>query len=190
MPQDPLPELEPIAPVAPVPSPVLVSDDDFTDDDAHGASLPPAPSAAQLNDERSAAMRAEYHWPVWDVGSQSFVDRRLIVSAERWTWWKALQTHNVTARIPDDDDADFDLDTLAPSAWSLLWLCLHEPAQILDVVAKPKAYWLTVNQWAAVHCQPEKWHQAIDLMDTIRKNIVSLLTMPMPTRRTRRTSGE
>jgi hypothetical protein len=171
-------DLEPLAPGANAPAPKIIPD--FVDDQPDNSPV----AKAALKDERDAAMRAEYHWPVWDEEAQEWKPQRLIVSGERWTWWKIMRGHQAPVNL--DDAAELDLDTFAPQAWGLLWLCLHTPAEILDVVTQPKLFWLRVNEWAAIHCPPPKWHEAIALMDAIRSNIAVLLTVPLPTRRTRR----
>jgi hypothetical protein len=171
-------DLAPLAPGADAPAPQLVAD--FIDADADTS----PPAKAVLKDERDAAMRAEYHWSLWDADKQAWQARRLIVSGDRWTWWKIMRTHQAPVNL--DDDRELDLDAFAPQAWGLLWLCLHEQEDILAIISNPRDFWLRVNEWAAVHCPVSKWHEAIDIMNIIRSNIAVLLTVPLPTRRTRR----
>jgi hypothetical protein len=171
-------DLAPLGPGENAPAPQIIAD--FIDDQPDNS----PPAKAVLKEERDAAMRAEYHWPVWDAEQRAWQPQRLIVSADRWTWWKILRTHQAPINL--DDDRELDLDTFAPQAWGLLWLCLHSPEDILLIIADPKHFWLRVNEWAVIHCPPAKWHEAIELMNTIRGNISVLLTVPLPTRRARR----
>ncbi len=171
-------DLEPLAPQAPIKSPPLV--DDYIDDQPDTT-----PSKVELAKERDAAVRAEHFWQCWDIKSQTFIKRRLNVSAERWSWWKSMRTHNACPVLPDDD-TDVDLDCYAPLAWSMLWLCLHEPDEILSLVVTPVEFWLKVNVWAQVHCQPARWAEAITLLNAIRTDIALLITVPLPTRNSRR----
>lgn len=176
--------LDPIAPAVDAPAPNVIRGD-FIDDEPDNSTAKPATKAA-LSAERDAAMRAEHLWPVWDAEQQKHVRKRLVVSGERWTWWKIMRGHNAPVSAGEDDARELDLDELVPQAWALLWLCLHETDEILDLVPLPKAFWQRVNEWAAVHCPPAQWHEAIALMNAIRSNISVLLTVPLPTRRGRR----
>lgn len=168
-------DLPPIDAGADAPAARLI--DDFIDDDDRDA--PPLPSPAQLESERDEALRAEHAWRVWDAKKEQWTTQRVLISPDRWTWWKVMRTHNAQ---PSMGAGDFDLDMLAPSAWSMLFLGLHTPAEILVLVTDPQNYWLAVNEWAAVHCPPEKWADAIALMNAVRDNIATLLTVPRPTK--------
>lgn len=128
-------------------------------------------------------MREEHEWQVWDRATQTWKPQRLLITPARWSWWKTMRTHNAQ---PAETAEEVDLDALMPNAWSLLFLGLHTPDQILDLVVSPQRYWLTVNEWAETHCPIDRWQEAIEVTNRIRDNIFALLTAPKPSRHSRR----
>lgn len=170
-------DLPPLEPAPNAPAPRLLPEDVIDDQPD------PRPSPAALEKEREHAMRAEYAWDLWNAEAKAWTPQRLLITPARWSWWKAMRTHNAQ---PLETEEGVDLDALMPNVWSLLFLGLHSDVEILDLVVSPQGYWRAVNAWAETHCPIDRWHRAHEVTNAIRENIITLLTAPKPSRHSRR----
>lgn len=134
-------------------------------------------------------MMAEYTWQRWNASEQCWEPYRLEMGLDRWTWWHRMELHNAPIPTEDWDDLEKWGDGHVPTAWSLLYLCSHEPDTILTQVPSPKLYWFAVNAWAAVHCPGEKWNEALALMRLIEQQMRATLALPRPVKAKRGSRG-
>lgn len=163
-------------PVAPR-APVIIDDDD---DEADAIDQ----SRQREEQQRESAMVAEWAWKTWDEDHEVWVPYLLHpLSLDRWTWWHRMELHN--APMPREQWADPEKwsDAHVPTAWSLLFLCSHEPEEILPLVAIPADYWQAVNAWAARDCPGELWADALKQMRAMEQSTKLTIATPRATKR-------
>lgn len=176
--------VEDIAPLPVAPAVPMIDDDE-----SERIEILERHQEAREESAREEAFMAEYTWQRWNAETRSWHRYRLEIGLDRWTWWHRMELHN--APIPEEawNDTEKWGDGHVPTAWSLLYLCSHEPDTILSLVPSPKLYWFAVNEWAAIHCPGEKWNEALVLMRQIEQQMKLTIALPRPTKAKRGRSG-
>ena len=179
-PENVAPFVADVAPPAVSPRAPVIVDDDDKDEERMEVSR----QESLREQKREAAFVVEWTWHHWDEDQQAWVPYLLEpLSLDRWTWWHRMELHN--APLPRDawDDPSAWSDAHVPTAWSLLFLCSHEPEVILALVAIPALYWQAVNDWAEHHCPGEFWAEALKQMREMEQTTKATIAAPRPTKK-------